>query len=142
MKKVKQVTEKSDIMAVREEDASNDIYYFEKEDELNSYDLFYPNGYPKNGKVKIGIPKVKIQDNIFWGYEPQFGGSYCNINMNTGMINYMPPHWMPTLDKPSGCTIFEAIKKYSRLDDMVKNTITAFAEYDLDLFNKFINNEN
>ena len=84
--------------------------------------------------------KPEIQENIFWGYKPKNNGSYCNINMDTGMINYVSPE-SPVAPNSwiKGYKISEAMKKYFQLDDMVKDTINEFAKYNIDLFNRFIN---
>ena len=79
-------------------------------------------------------------NNIFWGYKPQPNGSYCNINIKTGMVNYQHPSDMAFPGSwRRGYPLSQVMKKYSKLDDMVKKTIDKFAKAHLDLFNKFIN---
>lgn len=110
---------------------------------------FADNLIYRNAGIADGLkfdPSTKldsVQDaptNIFWGFEPQADGSYCNIKTDTGIIRYVAPSVPPVPNEQ--CITYklsEAVCRYSNLDPMVQKTIDKFAKKHPQLFNQLIN---
>jgi hypothetical protein len=88
--------------------------------------------------------KHDVQKNkIYWGLRPTATGAYCNINMETGNINYLPPPNLAvsaqSLRRSSSFSVAGAMRSYGKLDKVVQKTLDDFAKFDLPLFNALIN---
>jgi len=85
-----------------------------------------------------------MKPNVFWGVRPQSDGSYCNINMDTGMMNYLPPRsdndYLAIVRKPSSIKLSLLAKQlFLKPDPMVMKTLSMFEKAHWELYNSFIN---